>query len=147
MRSLADPGAADALIARVRRLSPDGVGRWGTMSCPQMVAHVADACRLYLGDLPSPFEPSLFQYPPLKQLIVYVLPFPKNVKTSPVLLARRPGPWETEIDALCEEIARVAAACGGTTWPIHPIFGRLSPRAWGVMAWRHTDHHLRQFGV
>ena len=29
----------------------------------------------------------------------------------------------------------------------HPAFGKLSPRAWGVLAWRHTDHHLRQFGV
>ena len=32
-------------------------------------------------------------------------------------------------------------------WQEHPAFGRLARRAWGVLAYRHLDHHLRQFGV
>jgi len=30
-------------------------------------------------------------------------------------------------------------------WPEHPAFGALSRRAWGVLIYRHMDHHLRQF--
>jgi len=27
------------------------------------------------------------------------------------------------------------------------VFGRLSAKQWGVLMYRHVDHHLRQFGV
>lgn len=29
----------------------------------------------------------------------------------------------------------------------HPIFGRMSVRDWGVLLYKHTDHHFRQFGI
>jgi hypothetical protein len=29
--------------------------------------------------------------------------------------------------------------------PTHPFFGALTWREWGVLQWRHADHHLRQF--
>jgi hypothetical protein len=32
-------------------------------------------------------------------------------------------------------------------WPEHPAFGRMSRRVWGVLGYRHLDHHFRQFGV
>ena len=35
----------------------------------------------------------------------------------------------------------------GLGWPDHPAFGALSRRAWGVLIYRHMDHHLRQFGA
>jgi hypothetical protein len=148
MQSLWNDGAADALAARVRRLTPGQKPQWGRLSCPQAVAHMSDACRLYLGELPCEPKMSPIRYTPLKQLIVYVLPFPKNVPTAPELLARRPGVWQAEVDDLCDLITRVAAGRGrAAEWPDHPAFGKLSARAWGVVAWRHTDHHLRQFGV
>jgi hypothetical protein len=145
--SLWDEGAVDSMVARVRRLTPGQKGLWGRLSCPQAVAHMSDACRVYLGELPCEPKNSPIRYAPLKQLIIYALPFPKNVPTAPELLARAPGDWQAEVDGLCEMLTRVAAARGRTAWPDHPAFGKLSTRAWGVLAWRHTDHHLRQFGV
>ena len=32
-------------------------------------------------------------------------------------------------------------------WPRHPVFGMMKRREWGIWAYRHVDHHLRQFGV
>jgi hypothetical protein len=32
-------------------------------------------------------------------------------------------------------------------WPEHPVFGKMTPRAWRVLGYRHMDHHLRQFGI
>jgi hypothetical protein len=147
MQSLWHDGAAETLVARVRRLTPGQKPMWGRLSCPQAVAHLTDACLLYLGELPCEPKISPIRYAPLKQLIVYVLPFPKNVPTAPELLARRAGDWQGEADALCTVIARLATERQRTAWPEHPAFGKLSPRAMGVLAWRHTDHHLRQFGV
>jgi hypothetical protein len=147
MPSFWDDGAPDALVARVRRLTPEHKPTWGRFSCPQAVVHLADACRLYLGELPCPPKNSPIRYTPLKQLIIYVLPFPKGVPTAPELLARRAGDWQVEVDDLCEMLMRLAAARQRAVWPEHPAFGKLSPRTYGVLAWRHTDHHLKQFGV
>jgi Protein of unknown function (DUF1569) len=33
-----------------------------------------------------------------------------------------------------------------TDWP-HMFFGRLTGEEWGVLVYKHLDHHLRQFGV
>jgi hypothetical protein len=30
---------------------------------------------------------------------------------------------------------------------VHPLLGRLSFQEWGVATYKHTDHHLRQFGA
>ncbi len=30
---------------------------------------------------------------------------------------------------------------------LHPIFGKLSVRQWGLLLGPHLNHHLRQFGV
>lgn len=148
MQSLWNEGAVDQLTARVRRLTPGQKPQWGRLSAAQVVAHLSDACLMYMGELPCEPKLSPIRYAPLKQLIVYVLPFPKNVPTAPELLARRAGDWQAEVDGLCALIARVAGQqARAGEWPEHPAFGKLSPRAWGILAWRHTDHHLRQFGV
>jgi hypothetical protein len=31
--------------------------------------------------------------------------------------------------------------------PVHPLFGPLTWREWGVATYKHADHHLRQFGA
>ena len=30
---------------------------------------------------------------------------------------------------------------------VHPKFGPLTQSEWDRLAWKHRDHHLRQFGV
>jgi hypothetical protein len=48
------------------------------------------------------------------------------------------------------ELVRLIRTVGESTsrtWPSHPAFGSLGRRGWGVLTWRHLDHHLRQFGV
>ena len=29
----------------------------------------------------------------------------------------------------------------------HSFFGKLTPDEWGILQWKHFDHHLRQFGA
>jgi hypothetical protein len=112
-----------------------------------MVVHVTDALKLYRGDLSVAAKSLPIRFPPLKQLIIYVLPIPKHVPTAPELLARVPGEWATELAGLVRQVQLMAADRDRASWPDHPVFGRMSRRAIGVLAWKHTDHHLRQFGV
>jgi hypothetical protein len=59
----------------------------------------------------------------------------------------RPGEWEGDVAALRELLDRFATRPAGGTWAPHPAFGPLSGREWGRLCHRHTDYHLRQFGV
>jgi hypothetical protein len=101
-----------------------------------------------MGDLQVAPKRLPLRYPPLKQLVVYVAPFPRNAPTAPELtIAATPRPWADDIAMLQQLIDRITAHPSHAEWPEHPAFGRLSRRAWGVLAYRHMDHHLRQFGV
>jgi hypothetical protein len=148
MKTFWDAAARNALCQRVDRLTPDSPPQWGTFNATQMLAHLNDAMRMATGELPVASKKRAIRYPPLKQLIVYALPFPKGVPTAPELLARCEEATFADEQALFRQIAaRLAAKPQSDAWPEHPAFGVLSYRAWGVLVLRHTDHHLRQFGV
>jgi hypothetical protein len=147
MKTVWQDEARHELENRIARLSPDRKAQWGRMSAPQMVCHLAESLKMALGDLPVASKRVPIRYPPLKQFIVYLAPFPKNVPTAPELLARSPREWSDDVADLQSLLNRFAARGADSAWPKHPAFGKLSGRAWGVLAYRHMDHHLRQFGA
>jgi len=113
-----------------------------------MVVHLTDALRMASGELPTaPKNMPLLRYPPVKQLILYCLPFPKGAPTAPELLARKPGEWTAEIGQLRDQLDQFVRRGPSAAMKVHPLFGRLSGRAWGTLVYRHMDHHLKQFGV
>ena len=72
--------------------------------------------RMSLGDLPVREKRIFLRYPPFKQLVLYVFPFPRGAPTARELIDRTPG----DIDA---------------------------ERRDSVLGYKHSDHHLRQFGA
>jgi hypothetical protein len=147
MKTMWDGNAQREVQDRLARLLPDRKAQWGRMSAPQMVCHLSDSLKMALGELQVASKKVPIRYPPLKQFIVYVAPFPKNVPTAPELIARSPRDWSDDVAELRALIECFAARRGAAQWPDHPAFGRLSERAWGVLVYRHMDHHLRQFGA
>jgi len=147
MRSVWNGADYRELCTRMERLTPDATPRWGKFTAPQMVCHLVDALRMARGTLPVRPKNLPIRYPPLKQLIIYWLPFPKGAPTAPELLARQATEWHGELQELKREFEHFQK--GGPEGPFvpHPAFGSLTPRAWGVLVYRHTDHHLKQFGV
>jgi hypothetical protein len=103
---------------------------------------------MVLGELTVPSKNLPLRYTPIKQLVIYVLPFPKSAPTAPELLKRCDGArLADERQAMTEMFARLAAVKPGDPLQEHPAFGVLSYDAYGVLLARHTDHHLKQFGV
>jgi hypothetical protein len=135
------------LQQRLSRLAPDHVPRWGRMNAPKMVVHLADALRMAFGDLPTVPRRSPLALPGIRHMVIHWLPWPKGVPTAPELLARAPTAWTGEVGQLSALIERFATRTAAGKWPRHPAFGRLSGRAWGALAYRHCDHHFRQFGI
>jgi hypothetical protein len=147
MPTLFDPAAAAGIRGRLDRLTSDRTPQWGSMNAGRMVAHLSDQLRMALGELSCKPKKTPFRNPVLKRLIIYLLPWPKGVPTSPELLTSPAGDWNADVAALRTLIDRFVAKGSAGPFPEHPTFGRLNGRMWGVLAWRHLDHHLRQFGV
>jgi hypothetical protein len=146
MKSLWNAQDRRELDARIARLTAEHRALWGRMSAPQMVVHLADAVRMATGELPIPMRKTFARHTPIRQLLIYVVPFPKGVPTAKQL-QRTPGDWGTDLADLRAMLEHFAARDRSAPWPAHPFFGPLGPHAWGVLTRRHFDHHLRQFGV
>jgi hypothetical protein len=145
MKSIWQDESRKELSDRVGGLAWDRRAQWGKFTAPKMVCHLADSLRMAMGDLPVKPKHLPIRYSPLKQLIIYVAPFPKSAPTAPELLTREAGEWAKDIADLRGLLDRAAAMPTTEKWPEHPAFGALSRRAWGVLIYRHMDHHLRQF--
>jgi hypothetical protein len=135
------------LRARLDRLTPQATAKWGKFTAPQMVCHLADSLTMASGELAVPSKKLPIRFTPLKQLIIYWLPFPKGAPTAPLLLARKAAEWNGEVQTLRERLDAFAKRGPSGPFVPHPAFGTLTPRAWGVLVYRHVDHHLSQFGV
>lgn len=61
----------------------------------------------------------------------------------------RPAAFAGDVAELVRltELFRTQACSGSTSWPPHPVFGRMSKGAWLRWGYLHMDHHLRQFGA
>ena len=147
MKTLWTESDRRALLDRLTQLNADAQPQWGKMNCAQMLAHLADGMRMTVGELPCKSKGGPLRYPPLKQLIIYWLPWPPGAPTAPELISRAPDGIEQETTAVQTLIERFAQSESKAQWPEHPAFGKLSAKDWGVLAYRHIDHHLRQFGV
>ena len=147
MKSIWNEADYRRLRGRLEHLTPLTPPQWGRFDAPGMVAHLTDCLRMATGELPVPAKKLPIRFTALKQLIIYVLPFPKGAPTAPELIARRPVDWHGELDDLRRELDGVVER--GPSGPLvpHPAFGELTATTWGVLVYKHMDHHLRQFGV
>lgn len=147
MKSISDPKTRNELVARINNLSPDSTAQWGEMTVYQMLKH----CRLWeemvLGKTlyKQAFIGKIFGKMALKGMLKDDSPVKKNMPTVPGFKITDDGDIATERAkwiALIEEHNH-------TTHPnfVHPFFGKMSPQQTGQFAYKHTDHHLRQFGV
>lgn len=117
------------------------------MDVVQMLQHLNLSARMTVGELEVPsVNKRALQVFPLKHLLLYVLPFPKGAPTAPLLKPVRVESLEEERAALLRLVERIGTGPREGAGPEHPLFGPLTWREWGVVTYKHFDHHLRQFG-
>jgi hypothetical protein len=135
------------LMARLGGLTSVSQPRWGKFTVVGMLCHLREAARMASGELSVPDAGKrAFQMFPLKHLILHVFPFPKGAPTSPMLLTSSPGDFGETMRQLAQALDGFLHAAEHPA-PTHPLFGPLTRKEWGALVYKHTDHHLRQFGV
>jgi hypothetical protein len=136
------------ILRRMQSLSASSTRRWGSLDVVGMLQHLRLSARMTLGELPVPSaNKRVFQVFPLKHLILYVLPFPKGAPTAPELKPVAASSFEEERAALLDLLARIGTGPTEGAGPAHPLFGPMTFREWGVVTYKHADHHLKQFGA
>lgn len=144
--TLYDAARRDELVRRLATLSHDRAPQWGKFTAPRMVSHLLEAFRLSRGELVLPRRPVPLRWL-IRRLLIHTLPFPKGAPTAPEMSSRKPNSWDADVAALQADIAAVREPAAGAVLAVHPFFGDMSAHDWGVLLYKHTDHHLRQFGV
>jgi hypothetical protein len=148
MPSLFDPRARSSILDRISRLTADRKPIWGRFTAPEMICHVSSDLRQGLGELEAGPPSGPVSRFPMNWLAIHVVRWPRGRgKSPPEFLATRPTTWAADVDRLRDLVERFSARGPSAQWPPSRVFGRISGHGWGVMAYKHLDHHLRQFGV
>jgi len=149
MKTVAEPAVLAQLIHRLTALTPASARRWGTLSAHEMLCHLGDAAASVLGRPGGPPAPKRRLR---KWLALYTsLPWPHGLRTprsvDPRLDGSRPGEFEADRARAIQGLQALASAAPDALPRGHGRFGHMVPRDWHRWAYRHIDHHLRQFGL
>jgi hypothetical protein len=146
MKSLWTDPHRERTLVRLHALSPDSARRWGTLTPHAAVVHLADSLRMALGEITEAPIPGVLRHPPVKWLAINVLPMPKGVQGPQGYFTTAPTEYEADRAELERLIDLCARRPADAPWGENPFFGRLTKKQWGALAYKHVDHHLRQFG-
>ena len=150
MKTVFDAACVDELQHRLARLEAGNVRHWGKMNAAQMLAHCSKGVEMAAGELcPERVLIGRMIGRLMKRAVLGDdKPMRRDSPTSKELLVADSPDFEAEKARLSSLIGRfVEAGPAGCTSHPHAFFGPLNPDEWGILMYKHLDHHLRQFGV
>lgn len=151
-RTVADPAVLLSLANRLGCLRPDTPRRWGTLTPHEMLCHLGDAAAMVLLARPRT-APVRDRSRPLVRFIGLWAPipwphgWPTNPLHDPKADGTKPSDFGKDLSRAVTGLESIARAGLNDLEPLHGLFGRMSVRDWQRWAYRHTHHHLRQFGL
>ena len=148
MKNLFDVSARQEILDRLGRLSAGANRQWGKMDPAQMCAHCVAALEVAAGDVTKQHSfigKVLGRF--VRGSLLGEKPFSKNSPTDPSFVVTDARDFAREKARLGAIIGRFGeAGASAAEGRMHSFFGRLTGDEWGVLMWKHLDHHLRQFG-
>ncbi len=150
MKTIFDTQVREELIVRINSLNIDHKAQWGKMNLFQMIEHntywngwiLGTAKHRYKQD----FIGKIFGKIGLKKMIKNEKPFDKNIPTSSQFKVK-----ETNGDIEAGKLKWISLIKTYENYDnpafIHDFFGKMTKEQIGILAYKHSDHHLRQFGV
>lgn len=148
-KSLHNQSDVIEILTRIKKLSSSSKSQWGKMNVQQMLAHlnafletslnINSPKRLFIGRIIG----RLF-----KSRYISEKPFSMNSPTHKEYIFIDFRDFDNEKLKSVELIQQFFdGGISKCTSKPHSFFGHLTPEEWGIVQWKHFDHHLRQFGV
>lgn len=148
MKSIFDKATRDELIHRINSLSESKAAQWGKMNLYQMIKH----CRLWEEMMQSKINLKqvligrIFGRIALKTVLGNANPLKRNTPTIPALIIKENfGDFEAEKKLWISNIEKYSSFDNDNFQ--HVFFGKITKEQIGQMAYKHIDHHLRQFSA
>lgn len=147
MKTVLDKQTRDELINRINTLNEDSKAQWGKMNVYQALKHCTlwDEWIFGKARYKQFLVGRLFGKMALKNVLKDDKPLSRNSHTIPAF--RMTG---TNGDVAAEKAKWIALIAQYANFSnpgfVHAFFGKMTSEQIGYLAYKHIDHHLRQFG-
>ncbi|HEY5750767.1 MAG TPA: DUF1569 domain-containing protein [Chryseolinea sp.] len=148
MKTVFDENVRIELINRIHSVKESSSAQWGKMNAYQMVKHCTLWDTWILGKNNPEYKQSiiglLFGKIALPGWVKDDSPLKRNIPTSrDMIVKEKVGDVELQKKEWIERIAEYEHFSNPAF--IHDFFGRMKKEEIGIFAYKHSDHHLRQF--
>lgn len=146
MKTISANDSREELIARIASLGENDIAVWGRMDVGQMVRHCILWDRVAQGKnvLKRSFAGRVFGRMALQEFIRDDSPLRRNIPSaSGLVVTDVVGDLHAEKKRWIEGIKEYGYLPNVVV--VHPFFGKMTKEQIGLLAYKHTDHHLRQF--
>jgi hypothetical protein len=147
MKTIFDKATIDELINRISTLNENSEAQWGKMNVSQMLKHCTLFEEMSLGmkKYKQSFLGKLFGKMALKDLLKDE-PMKRNLSTVPSFKVK-----DDSFDVAIGKKKWIELIKGYEHFSnsdfLHPFFGKMTKDQIGHWAYKHCDHHLRQFNA
>lgn len=150
MKSIFEQAAHKEILSRLDSLTEKSQAQWGTMNVTQMMVHCQGVIEVALGKKtlkkPNFIKGALLKM--MKSMLYNDKPWKQGLPTAKEFVIVDTESFEAERNQLKSLIDTIHQAEESfKPSKVHPFFGRFTAEQWGQSAYKHLDHHFRQFGV
>ena len=149
MKNLFDAAGNAEIISRLNLLTDQSKPGWGKMNVSQMLFHCTVPLKVALGEVKLKRSLAGLLFGSIaRRTMVNEKPFSRNLPTDKSFIAWNNPVFEKEKETLTGLVKKFFnQGPEGISQEPHPFFGKMTAEEWGILSFKHLDHHLRQFGV
>jgi len=150
MKTIFDQEPYNEIIDRLDRLSKEDQAKWGKMDVTQMLVHCQKPIKLAFGEetvkKPGFLMKLMIKF--FKSTLYNDKPWKQGLPTAKEFVIKESKDFEKARQDLKALVTRIHNSEDHfKPSKDHPIFGKMEYWMWGQSAYKHLDHHLKQFGV
>lgn len=150
MKTIFDEATRNELIDRINTVGETSSAQWGKMNVFQMLKHCTIWDEWILGrnnpKYKQEFLGKIFGRIALRNSTKDEKPISKNIPAGRDFIVKETeGDVERQKELWSEQIREYDRYSNPDF--IHDFFGKMTIEQIGIIAFKHSDHHLRQFGA
>jgi hypothetical protein len=146
MKTIFSSETIEELVSRINALEMNSQAQWGKMDAYHMLKHCTLSEEMFQGEkvYKRLLIGHLFGKMALKGILKDDALMKKNQPTHPEMKITGTGNFETEKIKWIQLVESYKSYSNSDF--IHPFFGKMTREDIGTYVYKHSDHHLGQFG-
>jgi hypothetical protein len=148
-KNICDESVMQEVVERISRLNTASEKKWGIMTVEEMMHHCMLVVNRVMEARPTDAKSTIKQKAIKFYFMNFAKRFPKNVRApKPIDMKDK----KDEVKAIDIERQQLIHSLkqfqkSMVLHAVHPYFGKLNTKEWGIFTYKHLNHHLQQFGV